>query len=290
MERSTVGILGVMAVLALSACGAEGGDTRVDAAGAPPTETAPQGQGSAAGDSAAGVQPEGGAPDASPGGLPALATASGAAPAAQAPAAQAPAPAETREDAAAILRRAEVAYDALRSLEADFTQDLSVPLLGSSQRSRGKLYIRRPDRFLMRFTDPSGDVVVADGRYLWLYYPSSDPKQVIRTSVGAGGQQIDFQKEFLSDPLARFNAVLNGVESAAGRPAHLLTLTPRAASPYRQVRIWVDRQDALVRRFEITEANESVRRIELGALRANPTLGDQIFSFTPPAGTQVFTQ
>lgn len=289
MERSMAKMVGGLALVALAACGAENGELRAE------------GEGGAGAAARRGAAADSGAPAAVqgaldsafageapfPGGDPAAAPQAGPA---TPPAQPAAAPTETREDAAAILRRAEVAYDALRSLEADFTQDLSVPLLGSSQRSRGKLYVRRPDRFLMRFTDPAGDVVVADGRYLWLYYPSSDPKQVIRTSVGAGGQQIDFQKEFLSNPLARFHAVLGGIESAAGRPAQLLTLTPRAASPYRQVRIWVDRQDALVRRFEITEANESVRRIELGALRPNPTLADQVFNFTPPTGTQVFSQ
>lgn len=195
-----------------------------------------------------------------------------------------------QQGASAILRRAEVAYDAMRSFDADFVQDLSVPVLESTQRSRGKMFVRRPDRFLMRFTQPAGDVVVADGRYLWLYYPSADKKQVVRMDVGQGGQQVDLQKEFLSDPTARFNAVLNGRESVGGRSAHVLTLTPKAASPYRRVKIWVDAQDALVRRFEITETNESVRRLELTNLRPNAAVADQLFRFTPPAGTQVFSR
>jgi len=206
------------------------------------------------------------------------------------PAAAAATATETSADAAAVLRRAEKAYDAIRSLEADFSQDLTVPLLDTTQRSRGKMYIRRPDRFLMKFTDPAGDIVVADGRHLWLYYPSSDAKQVVRASVAEAGQQVDLQKEFLSNPTARFHAVQNGTESIAGRSAHVLTLTPKAAAPYRQVRIWVDTEDALVRRFEITEQNESVRRLELRNLRPNAAVADQLFRFTPPPGTQVFTQ
>ena len=197
---------------------------------------------------------------------------------------------QAQVNAASILRRAETAYDAIRSLEADFTQELTVPLLGSTQRSRGKMFILRPDRFLMRFTDPAGDIVVADGRYLWLYYPSTDAKQVMRAPVAAAGQSVDLQKEFLSNPTERFDAVLNGTETVAGRNAYALTLTPRAASGYRRVRIWVDAQDALVRRFEITESNESVRKLELANLRPNATVAASLFQFTPPAGAQVFTQ
>ena len=113
---------------------------------------------------------------------------------------------------------------------------------------------------------------------------------MIKSSLAAGGDQIDFQKQFLTNAVARYNAVLNGNESVGGRPANVLTLTPRTQSPFKKVRIWVDTQDALVRRFEITEANESVRRIELSNLRPNATIPDAIFTFTPPPGTQVFQQ
>ena len=195
----------------------------------------------------------------------------------------------TTEEARDVLLRAERAYDAVRSLRADFVQDLTVPLLGSSQRSRGQIFHRKPDRFLMRFSDPAGDLVVADGRQVWLYYPSTDPKQVIRTSPGEAGR-LDLQREFLSNPTERFDATLDGSESVDGRPATALTLVPRGASPYRKVRVWVDSRDALVRRVEITEVNDAVRRVELRNLQPNVTLGDDLFSFTPPAGTQVFDQ
>jgi outer membrane lipoprotein carrier protein len=209
----------------------------------------------------------------------------------RAPAQQTDAPTapRTTDEAREVLLRAERAYDAVRSLRADFVQDLTVPLLNSSQRSRGQIFHRKPDRFLMRFSDPAGDVVVADGTQVWLYYPSTDPRQVIRTSAGEAGR-LDLQREFLSNPTERFEATLDGTETVDGRSATALTLVPRGASPYRKVRIWVDARDALVRRFEITESNEAVRRVELRNLAANVSLADDLFSFTPPAGTQVFDQ
>jgi outer membrane lipoprotein carrier protein len=196
----------------------------------------------------------------------------------------------TNPDAAAILSRAEKAYASVRSLQADFIQDLTVPLLDQTQRSRGTMYHRRPDRFLMKFSEPAGDVVVADGQSLWLYYPSTDAKQVIRTTLSEGGHEVDLQREFLSNPTARFNATLDGTESVGGRSAHLLTLTPKQSSPYTKVRLWVDQQDALVRRFEITEQNGTVRRLELHSLQSNVTLPNRLFSFAPPPGAQVYQQ
>lgn len=208
-------------------------------------------------------------------------------PGARAPAGQAPA---GRQDANAILRRVETTAAGIRTLEADFTQSLRVPLLNSNQSSSGKLYQRKPDRFLMRFTEPAGDVMVADGRYFWIYYPSSDRTQVIRTSIAEGGEQADFQRQFLSNATDRFVATLNGQEDVAGEGTWALTLVPKRASPYKVVRIWVDRDDYMVRRFEMTEENNSVRRVELRNLKVNQPISDALFTFTPPAGTHVFEQ
>ena len=44
----------------------------------------------------------------------------------------------------------------------------------------------------------------------------------------------------------------------------------------------------LVRRFKITEENGTVRTVELHELDPNASIPDEVFSFTPPAGTDVF--
>lgn len=199
-------------------------------------------------------------------------------------------PAQQNPSAQQILKRAEQVYAATRSMQADFVQDLRVPLLSSNQRSRGTLYLSRPDRFLMRFTDPAGDRIVADGRHFWMYYPSTDRKQVLRASIKEGFHQADFQREFLADPSARYIATVTGSESVGGRRTHVLRLVPRRASSYKQVRLWVDAADFTVRRFEMTEENESVRRVELSNIRRNITLADNLFRFVPPQGTQIFDQ
>jgi outer membrane lipoprotein carrier protein len=204
--------------------------------------------------------------------------------------AEAAAPAETAPDAAASLARSEKAYAGVRSMKADFVQRVTVPLLGSDQTSRGEFYQRKPDRILLKFSEPAGDIMVGDGHYFWLYYPSTDRTQVIRAKMSDAGGQVDLQQEFLSNPTARYVATLVGKEAVDGRPAQVLTLVPKGRSPYRLIKIWVDEKDALVRRFEILEENESVRRLEFRNLALNVDLPDALFAFTPPAGAQVFDQ
>lgn len=287
-----------LAPLALAACGgqessadspAQGVAQRPRAESQTVAESAVAGADTAAAPVAGGVG-QNGAPAPQPG-APAAPAQPGAAPAPQ-PAGK-PAAGQTAanlDDAMEILRRTEQRADAIRTLEADFVQSLRVPLLNQNQNSAGKLYQRKPDRFLMRFTQPAGDVMVADGRYFWLYYPSTDRTQVIRTSIAKGGGAVDLQRQFIGNAAARFVPTLNRSEVVDGHDSYALTLVPRQASPYKVLRIWVDKGDYTVRRFEMTEENESVRRVELRNIRVNGTIPDNLFSFTPPQGTQVFEQ
>jgi outer membrane lipoprotein carrier protein len=185
----------------------------------------------------------------------------------------------------AILRATARAYEGVRSIRASFVQQMHNPLLGRTTRSAGTLYQRQPDRFLMDFSDPEGDVIVSDGEFFWLYYPSVDARQVIRTPRGPHG--LDLHAQFIGDPVRRFEATYHGREAVRGRQAHVLDLLPREPLGYRMLKVWIDADDHLVRRFELTEENGNVRHFELYDLAVNPSLPDDLFRFTPPPGAQV---
>src|SRR6266566_3867508 len=82
-----------------------------------------------------------------------------------------------------ILDRASATYQTITSLSAEFVQIITNPMIGTPDTTRGRLYQMRPSRFAMRFTAPKGDRIVADGRFLWLYTPSTTPGQVIRSRI-----------------------------------------------------------------------------------------------------------
>lgn len=191
----------------------------------------------------------------------------------------------------AILARAARAYGAVRTLRADFEQSTENPVLRRTTTSRGTIFQRRPDRFLMRFSEPQGDRIVSDGEYIWVYYPSVDDRQVIRMTAGSGGAgAVDLQAQFLGDPTTRFDASLAGQESVGGRAADVLVLTPRGSATFRSLKVWIDRSDHLVRRFEITEHNGVIRRFVLRNLTPGADIDDAIFRFTPPEGAHVVTR
>ncbi len=199
--------------------------------------------------------------------------------------ATAAAPAEA-QSAAGLLERAAERYAGLDALCADFQQRLQVPLLGQTTESRGRLCQRAPSFFRMDFSEPEGDEIVADGEHLWIYYPSTQPGQVVQTDLRGGGA-VDFHREFLSEPNRRYVVEPEGSETVAGRRTERIRLTPRAAAPYTRATVWIDTDEALVRRIEIEQDGGSTRRIEMSDLTLNPDLADDFFRFAVPEGTHV---
>ncbi|MEE9472144.1 MAG: outer membrane lipoprotein carrier protein LolA, partial [Gemmatimonadota bacterium] len=194
-------------------------------------------------------------------------------------------------DARELLARAERVYSELRTLRARFTQTVEVPLLERSRTGSGVWYQKGRGRFKMEFADPIGDLIVADGTYLWLYYPTTNPGQAIRSTIEAspmGAQMVDLQGRIFEDARTSYDAEYVGEERVTGRAAHLIALHPRAGSPYRLVRVWVDTENYLVRKFEITEENQTVRTVVLGDLEPNVPIDDGTFHFVLPRESTSF--
>lgn len=198
--------------------------------------------------------------------------------------------AATVDSSEAILSRASRAYEEATTLQADFVQKIDIPALEQTKTGRGVVYQKKPNYFLMKFEDPAGDVVVADGKWFWMYYPSAQPDQVIRTAIDqASPEGATLGGRFLENPTARYVATYVRRDTVDGRPAYLVSLVPKFDAPYTLVRVWIDAGDYLVRQFEVHEENGTVRTMTLTHVKADVSLPDRLFRFSPPAGVQVFT-
>lgn len=192
-----------------------------------------------------------------------------------------------------VLDRASAAYQTVRTLSAEFTQVVANPLIGDPDTTRGKLYQMRPNHFAMRFTDPRGDRIVADGRHLWLYTPSTTPGQVIRSAIPRGGTTggPNLIGQFVERPRQRYTARYLRADSLADGMADVVALIPRETDmPYTEAVVWIDRDDGLVRRMEITETSGQRRTFVLRKLTVNRGVPGREFTFSPPAGSRVVDQ
>ena len=211
------------------------------------------------------------------------------------------------------VKRAVKAYASIKTIRASFTQTVTNPLTGSDVQSRGEMQQRIPGRLSVEFSDPAGDRIVADGKVVWLYLPSTNPGQVIRERVGENaranlpstnpGQVIktavgqnaanvpDVTSWFLDSPETRYRMSDAGRATVAGHATHAVKLVSIDSTiPFQKATVWIDDDDALIRQFETTDANGLTRRITITSIRPNARLDSGVFAFVPPKGVRVIDQ
>ena len=169
----------------------------------------------------------------------------------------------------------------VHTLKADFTQVVLDSNLKQVKQSTGTLTIKRPGRFRWDYSKPNPEVIVADGKRLWLY-------------------DVDLQQvtvKPLNDTLAASPAVLlsgsNDVEKSfsvedQGEKDGLawVDLKPKVKdTDFEDVKLGFRGEDVSV--MELKDNLGSTTRITFDRLQRNLEVADGVFKFTPPKGADV---
>ena len=200
------------------------------------------------------------------------------------------APAPRRQSVDSTIARAQTAWARVKTLRASFEQTVTNPITGSAMVAKGELQQRKPGKLAITFTDPAGDRIVSDGKFVWVFLQSATPGQVVKmrtTDVGAAN--TDLIGQFLNTPRGKYDASDGGVDRVGGRAARALVLVakPGERLPFLRAKVWVDTTDAMIRAFESTDANGVSRRVRLLTLSPNASVDDKSFAFKVPAGVRV---
>ena len=143
------------------------------------------------------------------------------------------------------------------------------------------LTIKRPGRFRWDYLKPNPEIIVADGKRLWLY--------------DVALQQVTVKP--LNDTLAASPAVLlsgsNDVEKSfsvedGGVKDGLqwVDLKPKVKdTDFEDVKLGFKGDDVAV--MELRDNLGNTTRISFGNLQRNVSVKDEVFSFTPPKGADV---
>lgn len=207
-------------------------------------------------------------------------------------AALAPASAAGAQTPEQVVDRAVNAYAKIKTLRAAFTQRITNPLTRTTVHSEGVLQQRIPGYLSVRFTDPAGDRIVADGRSLWVYLPSTTPGQVIKTPLrGTNAGVPDVTSWFLDDPKTRYRLSDAGRATIGGHLTHAVGLVPRDSTiPFTRATVWVDDDDGLIRQFETVDQAGVVRRVTVTSITPNAKVDRDAFTFHVPPGVRVIAQ
>ena len=169
----------------------------------------------------------------------------------------------------------------VRSLKADFSQEVLDPNQKQVKQSTGTLIIKRPNRFRWDYAKPNPVVIVADGARLWMYDVEL--------------QQVTVKP--LNDTLAASPAVLlagsNDVEKSfsvgdLGLKDGLawVELTPKVKdTDFESVKLAFKGSEVAV--MELKDNLGNLTRISFDHVERNAAVADDAFKFTPPRGADV---
>lgn len=181
------------------------------------------------------------------------------------------------------------AYANIRTAKATFEQTITNPLLGSTFRSRGGFEQSRPNKFAFRFTDPKGDVIVCDGRFVWVYLPASTPGRV--NKARCGGDQagsLDLIGEFFTNPKERYTIGDGGAATVGERRTHVVLLTPKSKeAAFVRAKVWIDPATGSLVQFEAVEPNGLTRLVRITSFSPNAAVNARAFTFAVPKGVKV---
>jgi outer membrane lipoprotein carrier protein len=167
------------------------------------------------------------------------------------------------------------------SMKADFVQTQFSTTGTELRRATGIFYLRRPGRFRWEYLAPEQQLIVCDGRDIWMY--EHDLQQVTIRSLA---EATDATPAMI---LARTGGVgeVFTVEDAGRRDGlEWFRLAPRAADPeFRGIELGFRGDDLHTMRF--TDRLQQTTVIEFAALDRRARLADPLFRFTPPRGVDV---
>lgn len=189
-----------------------------------------------------------------------------------------------------LLDRAVAAWTKVRTVRATFEQTITNSLTGRTLTAKGEYQQQRPGKLAVLFADPANDRIVADGKFVWLFLPSSAPDQVLKSPLGADGTgTVDLTAQFLTSPRTKYTITSIGAQVVSGRATHGYTLVPKhaASAPFQVASVWIDDRDATIRQFELTERSGVQRTVRLTSLKTNVAVDASAFVFAAPKGVRV---
>jgi outer membrane lipoprotein carrier protein len=201
-----------------------------------------------------------------------------AAPAAQDAPKSAPAtPAMQRAAAAQV----EQYFAGLSTWSADFRQTIDDGRGKVVSSAAGHLVLQRPGKFRWDYTQPSEQLVLADGKQLWFYDKDLAQANVRNLDAGlaatpamllSGGSKVSEQFDITALPASE------GLQWFQLMPKHPDT-------DFQAVRIGFEKGE--LARMLLADKLNQVTTLSFSAAKRNLALAPDLFSFTPPAGVDV---
>jgi len=183
--------------------------------------------------------------------------------------------------AASAASRVEGYLGGLSSWSADFAQTIGDGHGNVLRSAAGHLYLQRPGKFRWDYTDPSEQLVLADGSKVWFY--DKDLAQANVRDMDATLASTPAMLLSSSDPVSsQFD--ISSLPASEGLEWYRLT-PKHSGTDFQSVKIGFSKGE-LAQMLLVDKLNQ-VTRLTFSAAKRNQQFPPDLFSFTPPEGVDV---
>ena len=180
------------------------------------------------------------------------------------------------------LAQVQAKYGKVKSLSADFTESVTYSE-GYQERFSGKMFVAEPGMIRLEASEPRRQLIVSDGKDAWLYMPEMN--QALKQPVAEISKACDPAIFLLNTP-EDFSVSYTPQDNG-----HAFTFVPPedGGYPYQKVVITLDDQ-LVIKGVSVVDLAGNIYAFSLSNVVLNPKFPEDMFSFTPPPGTEVFGQ
>jgi outer membrane lipoprotein carrier protein len=170
----------------------------------------------------------------------------------------------------------------LSSWSADFQQTIDDGQGKVLRSAAGKFYLERPGRFRWDYSDPSEQLVLADGKQIWFY-----DKDLAQANVRSMDGTLASTPAMLLSGTGSVSAEFDIKALPDSGGLRWFQLVPKHPdTDFQLVRIGFDKNGELASMFLADKLNQ-ITQLTFTHPTKNPQFAPNLFSFTPPPGVDV---
>jgi outer membrane lipoprotein carrier protein len=177
--------------------------------------------------------------------------------------------------------RLEAFVDSTKGLKANFTQTVIDRAGRKTQEASGNLYFSRPGKFRWVYQKPYAQLIVGDGKKLWIHDEDLDQVTVRKLDQALG----DSPAALLAGD-NNIEKLFNLKDAGVKDDLEWLEATPKSKEgSFEKVRMGFKGDDLQI--MELKDNFSQTTLLRFSNLQRNPAMGASLFRFSPPKGADV---
>ncbi|KTD78408.1 outer membrane lipoprotein chaperone LolA [Legionella waltersii] len=173
--------------------------------------------------------------------------------------------------------------NAIRTMTAQFNQIVKAKKKEVS-RSTGDMALQRPGRFRWETKEPLEQLIVADGKKMWIYDVDLEQVTVKNQDKGLGGTAALFLSGYDESLTHDFDVK----QQTKGQTTVFDLKSKLAKENFQRIQLIFTKD--LLTGLELYDQLGQVTSVKLVKIKSNPNLAGKLFEFKPPKGVDVVRQ